>query len=286
MPADTAADDFLCLESSGGLFNLSDSVKLRLSGPDAERYLNGQVTQDVRRIPKGGSLPGCVFTHKGKLEALVQISRSGCGAFLISADVALRDFLPLRMEKYLIADDALLEDVTEEFAIVHALAPYPAPDGMAFTSSRLAAPGHDVWMPHGSAETLPLAPSEAVGALRIFRGVPSWADELADGILPPEAGLEDACIDYHKGCYTGQEVISRLRSVGRVNRQLRRITAPEGQRLERGWEVYNDEGSVGTITSAAWHPVQKVAVALGFLKRTAAGNLTAGLGRIKVHTAN
>lgn len=284
MPADPTSDDFLRLESAGGLVDLSASVKLRLSGPDAERYLNGQVTQDVRRIPDGGTLPACVCTHKGKLEALIHISRSG-GAFYLSADPALRDFLPLRMDKYLIADDAVLEDVTEEYDLIHSLAPCPPPDGMGFASQRLGSPGHDVWMGRGGAGALNFAPAETVEALRIARGIPAWEPELADGILPPEARLEETCIDYHKGCYTGQEVISRLRSVGRVNRLLHRLTAENGARLEAGWEVFSGEEIAGTLTSAAWLPVEQKGMALGFLKRVATGPFTAGPLRvpIKIH---
>jgi folate-binding protein YgfZ len=281
MPADPTPDDFLRLESAGGLVDLSAGVKLRLSGPDAERYLNGQVTQDVRRIPDGGTLPACVCTHKGKLEALIHISRSG-GAFYLSADAALRYFLPLRMDKYLIADDAVLEDVTEEYELVHALAPCPPPDGMGFASQRLGSPGHDVWMARGAASALTFSPQEAIEALRIARGIPAWEPELAHGILPPEARLEGPCIDYHKGCYTGQEVISRLRSVGKVNRLLHRFTAENGGRLEAGWEVFSGGETAGMLTSAAWHPVWQTGIGLGFAKRTATGPFTAGPLRVPV----
>ena len=274
MPDVTAAD-FLRLESEGGLMDLSSSVKLRLSGPDAERYLNGQVTQDVRRVPDGGSLPACVCTHKGKLEALVHVSRQG-GAYYITAEASLQDFLPLRMEKYLIADDALLEDVTEEFDLVHAMSPHVAPAGMMCASQRLGAPGQDVWLPRGGAGTLEFSPVDAVEALRIARGLPAWEPELAGGILPPEARLEATCIDYHKGCYTGQEVISRLRSVGKVNRLLQRLAAQNGGHLEAGWNVFCGREIAGSLTSAAWHPVLRTGIALGFLKRSATGPLTAG----------
>ena len=262
-------DEWNALRTRGGAMDLSAAVKLRLSGPDAQRYLNGQVSNDVRRIPDGGSLPACVCTHKGKLEALIMIARHG-DAFLITADAALRDFLPLRMEKYLIADDAVLEDVTDVFDLVHVFGPHEVPAGLAITAARTGEPGRDVWLPRGTAAGLAFTRPEAVELLRIARGIPSWDNELSRDILPPEARLEETAIDYHKGCYTGQEVISRLRSVGRVNRLILPVISTTGQPLEPGWTLTTDDGaSAGEITSAAWHPAWQTGIGLAFIKRAA-----------------
>lgn len=267
-------EDWQRLEASGGMVDLSRCVKLQLTGPDALRYLNGQVSNDVRRIADGATMPACICTHKGKLEAFVQIARSG-DRFLITADEALRDFLPLRLEKYLIADDAVLSDVTEEYDLVHVFGPHPAPAGMVIAARRMGLPGSDVWMPRGAAHGLVFTEPALIEALRIDRGIPAWDSELAGGILPPEARLDESAIDYHKGCYTGQEVISRLRSVGQVNRRLDRFTVPQGT-VEAGWPIVirHEDGTftnAGTITSAAWHPLRQEGIALGFLKRSSAG---------------
>ena len=260
----------------GGTLNLTLHVKLRLSGPDALRYLNGQVSNDVRRIAEGASLPACVCTHKGKLEALVMISRAADGAFYLTADAALRDFLPLRMEKYLIADDAVLADVTAEFDVVHVFGnAAPPPGAMSFTAARMGEPGVDVWLPAGGAAGVGFSDPALVELRRIERGIPAWEPELAGGILPPEARLEASAIDYHKGCYTGQEVISRLRSVGQVNRRLERLAAADGAKLAAGWLLFavTADGALtaaGNLTSAAWHPALEKWLALGYVKRSAA----------------
>ena len=65
-----------------------------------------------------------------------------------------------------------------------------------------------------------MAGEDIAETLRIEAGVPRWGAELNEDTLPPEAGLDRAAIDYHKGCYIGQEVISRIKSVGHVNRSL------------------------------------------------------------------
>ena len=267
------AESWQDLESRGGAVDLSRCVKLRLTGPDALRYLNGQVTNDVRRLTPGHSMPACLCNHKGRLEALVLISMDQTGAYYISADPALRDILPPRLEKYLIADNAEIEDVTDGFDLVHVFP--PAPGDLTFSANRLGAPGADLWLPPGTAAGLTFSNPAVIETLRIERGIPAWEPEMAAGILPPEARLDESAIDYHKGCYTGQEVISRLRSVGQVNRRLEPLTLRGGMAAP-GWTIVvrNEDGThanAGIITSAAWHPVRNAGIALGYVKRSAAG---------------
>jgi len=267
------AESWQNLMTRGGALDLSRSVKLRLTGPDALRYLNGQVTNDLRRLPQGNSMRACLCNHKGRLEALVMISLDEAGAFYISADAALCDFLPLRLEKYLIADDAVLEDVTEAFDLVHVFP--PAQGDRGFSAVRLGTRGTDLWLQPGAAAGYEFTDATIIETLRIERGIPAWEPEMAGGILPPEARLDESAIDYHKGCYTGQEVISRLRSVGQVNRRLERLTVRGGM-VEPGWQIVARQldgafTNAGSITSAAWHPVRQEGLALGFVKRSAAG---------------
>lgn len=276
----TTAADWSRLQSTGGLMDLSRYVKLRVTGPDALRYLNGQVTNDLRRLAAGGSMPACFCTHKGKLEAFVQVSLDAAGTYYLTAEESLRDFLPPRVGKYLIADDAALEDVTDAFSFVHGFGeartlPAPAASGPGtLTANRMGTAGVDVWLPAGAASAVPFTEPAAIEILRIDRGLPAWENELSQDILPPEAGLDATAIDYHKGCYTGQEVISRLRSVGKVNKLLKRLVVADGHHVEAGWQLYFQTGDgaltpAGVITSAAWHPALQTGIALGYVKRSA-----------------
>jgi folate-binding protein YgfZ len=115
--------------------------------------------------------------------------------------------------------------------------------------------------------------------LRIEAGCPRWGAELTPETLPPEAGLERTHIDYHKGCYIGQETISRLRSVGHVNRELVGFESVSGQMLAPGLQIFAPDAEpesrpLGQLTSAAWSFALAKPVALGYLKR---GSPTAGL---------
>jgi folate-binding protein YgfZ len=114
--------------------------------------------------------------------------------------------------------------------------------------------------------------------VRIEHGIPRWGRELGEETLPPEAGLDATHIDYHKGCYIGQEVISRLKSVGHVNRRLVGFTHAEttpgdsSPLLPPGMRIFaagDETKQIGEITSSAFSLALAKPVALGYLRREA-----------------
>ena len=100
-------------------------------------------------------------------------------------------------------------------------------------------------------------------------GIPRWGYELGEETLPPEAGLDRTHIDYHKGCYVGQETISRLKSVGHVNRELRGMVWEGGGIPEIGGLIFGEGGerAGGVVTSVAYSFALERWIALGYLKR-------------------
>jgi folate-binding protein YgfZ len=109
--------------------------------------------------------------------------------------------------------------------------------------------------------------------LRIERGIPRWGAELDENTLPPEAGLDRTHIDYHKGCYIGQEVISRIKSVGHVNRRQTGFVSTTGALLEPQSSIVPENASgdetCGILTSTGWSFALEKPVALGYLRRSA-----------------
>lgn len=105
-------------------------------------------------------------------------------------------------------------------------------------------------------------------ALRLEAGRPAFGAELTDEFIPVEAGVHSRAIDYDKGCYTGQEVIIRLRDRGHVNRHLRRLRLPEGPTPPADTELWRADGdkAVGRITSAVVSP-REGPLALGYVRR-------------------
>ena len=273
------------LQTRGGLADLSERVEIILTGADRVRYLNGQVTSNVQKLAANHTQPACVTTAKGKLCAEVLITATA-DALFIDADAALRDTLPARLERYIIADDVTLEDATDTRALLHFIGPPPsALDGAwCARSRRFGRDGWDVRLPSAAFATMKAAlfsqhlllDDALLETLRIEAGIPRWGRDIGEDTLPPEAGLDRTHIDYHKGCYIGQEVISRLKSVGHVNRQLTGFVSENGSPLAVGAVIFapGEARAIGVITSAAFSFALDKPIALGYLRR---GSPTSGL---------
>jgi folate-binding protein YgfZ len=249
---------------------LSDRALWKLRGPDAERYLNGQVTNDVTRLENGHAIYAAVCTAKGRMEGDLTIAKHG-DAFYLDAEPALREGLGLRLDKYLIADDATFEDLTGEWNLSHVFGakPPPAPEnGFAIRNPRFGLTGHDVWT-SGPAPALGSAvDADILETLRLENGLPRWGAELTPTTLPPEAGPHMlAAISYSKGCYVGQETIARLKSVGHVNKTLVFLRSSTAQFPPAGAKLIHNSTEVGAVTSSGFSPRLEKGIALAYVQR-------------------
>jgi len=184
--------------------------RIRVTGPDSERYLNGQLSNDVTLATENEMIDACLLNAKGQLELFVQVHRED-EDFIVEGPYELAGELMARLDKYLISDDVELIDESEEDS--------------AYT----------------------LAPNET---RRILEGIPKWPNELFPGLLPPDAGLEATAISYTKGCYTGQEVISRMKRSGKTNKHLVRLILDKPL-IPTNSKLVVDGKEAGWITSVA-----------------------------------
>ncbi len=212
---------------------------LEFRGPDATRFLNGQLTQDVRRLDQETSaLPSCVTDAKGRLLFRVWLMKSNDGALWVSASSVDAEALEARLTRYLIADDVEVANLSGKWSLIHFTAdPGATPAGViARQSARFGVAGTDWWIQSGQSVTFPasfpLLEGDALEAFRIAHGVPAWERELYEGLLPPEAGLDTSDISYHKGCYIGQEVISRIKHAGKLHKRLIHATVDDSASME------------------------------------------------------
>lgn len=197
-----------------GFFEVRDKVRFSVTGADARRFLNGQLTIDVSRLKPDSARQALILTPKGKLCAPIHVWASKNG-FVIETEASLRDDFLARMERYIISDDVTLTEDLCPSPVFHL--PGGATPAGALAISRVGFPGFDV---SARPQGLPELTSLALDLLRISTGTPLWGRELSADTLPQEALLERVAVDFDKGCYVGQEVVSRLKSVGRVNRVL------------------------------------------------------------------
>src|SRR5262245_59147433 len=124
--------------------DLSTRAKLRVNGADRLRFLNGQITNDLRKASETIAIEACVLNAKGKLNAHIFITALG-ESFLVDAEPELRYSLRPRLERYVIADDVEIEDITHEFSLFHVLTEEQpsAGFGRIVSTRRFAATGWD-----------------------------------------------------------------------------------------------------------------------------------------------
>ena len=259
--------------------NLSARAKFRITGTDRFRFLNGQITNDLGKASEAIAIEACVLNAKGKMNAHIFVSASG-ESFLVDAQPDVHETLRARLGRYVIADDVQIEDVTDQYSLFHVLSKEsPTPEnGRIVSVRRFAQQGWDIWSDAARQDVVRQQLSSAFGFLdsaaaevmRIEQGIPRWGSELTEEIIPIEANLERRTVDYEKGCYIGQEVISRMKMSGQTNKRLcglisladvplrpgMKLAAPSTPAKEAGW-----------ITSATHSERIAKEIALGYVKR-------------------
>jgi folate-binding protein YgfZ len=198
---------------------------VRVSGPDAEDYLQRMVSNDVEALAVGEACDALLLTAKARVIAPLRVLRRGVDDFLLLTEPELGEVVRTELVRMRFAAKAEIEP--EE---------------------------HKSWLVLGGEEVLDDRPAgEEVGEeqlerWRIESGIPRWGREIDDRILPAEAGLDETHISFSKGCYPGQEPIARQRHRGKVNRKLR-VLEIDGE-AEPGDALSLDGKNVGRITSA------------------------------------
>lgn len=256
--------------------DLGTPALLKFEGPDTVRFLNGQVTQDVGYSAEetGESEPAYITDHKGRLQFHVWLFGRN-GAIYVAGPEGSGANLEARLTRYLIADEVEVTNLSGQWKLCHLLhlpsdsdEEYDNEYGNGFIyleSNRYKLPGIDCWMPAqeelGALADIPVLEGDELEAMRIERGVPVWGKELTEGMLPSEAGIDAKEICYFKGCYIGQEVISRIKSAGKVPRRLVQLSFDAAIPTE-GLEL---EG--GELTSISPLAREGQRVALGYLNR-------------------
>lgn len=284
------AERFESLRKHGGAINLSSRAKWQVTGADRLRYLNGQITNDAGKAKADAAVYACVTNAKGKIEGDVFIHAvPGQEALFLDAEPDLRDPLRTRLERYIVADDVTLEDVTTDWNLWHFFGEavktaetFELPEnGRRVKSNRLGSEGVDVWLP-ASVEVaklidgVPVLSEPETETLRIIAAVPRFPHELNSDVFPPEAGLQERAMDYAKGCYIGQEVLSRIKTTGKMPGVLVKVLMKTADGVMQAGATLsvkdaNEEvREVGVITSVTRHPVLDRATGLAYVRQASA----------------
>lgn len=209
---------------------------LRVSGLDAPEFLQGQFSNDLRRLGDGESVYGLWLDRRGRVQADSFVQKRADGFWLAStnsAGPALRKWL----EEHIVADEVSVEDCAGAWRGAAILGEgsgswlaSESRQGLCFKGRRVAGESWEWLFPADSAGSVrsllgahaELSAEEA-DRMRIAAGVPLVPVDIGPGDLPNEGGLETVAVSFAKGCYLGQEVMARLKTKGTLRRRLHRV---------------------------------------------------------------
>lgn len=247
---------------------------LRVTGEDALTFLQGQFTNDLHQDGPDGAVYGLWLNQKGKVLADSFVRKNpGREAWVVSyfsTAAVIRE----RLEAYIIADDVVIEDVTGAMlgvtlpGIVTAAELGLGAPAWAFRGRRGRESHTEIIFPTSDepAVTARLAGGvarspEQMEWTRIAAGIPAVPADIGPADLPNEGGLEAGAISNTKGCYLGQEVMARLKSLGQVRRRLIRVRGP-GEPPVTPAPVFQAGRKAGELRSAARDGADWVGLAL------------------------
>jgi folate-binding protein YgfZ len=231
----------MILSEETRVFSYRPACLLRARGSDTATFLQGQFTNDLGNIKSGQAVYGLWLDRKGHVVADSHVIRAGDpNEFWIASLSSPAAVVARHLGEHIIADDVEIADETGDWhgvsligAGVGAWLAGAERPGLFFAGRRTLGENWE-WLQRG-AQTPPLpgalAPARTLGApeverLRILSGIPSVPADIGPADLPNEGGLDAQAISYSKGCYLGQEVMARIRSMGRVRRTLVRVKGP------------------------------------------------------------
>ncbi len=258
---------------------------VRVSGPEAATFLQGQLSQDVAGMDIGATAWSFVLQPQGKVDAWLRVHRATADDVALDVDPGFGDHVKARLERFKLrtACDIAVEPAVPTVALRGAILDRGLPCGWPGIEGTdlIGQDGYPDDLPPG---TLDLD-REAYDGLRIAWGVPRMGAELTEATIPAEVGqwVVDASVDFTKGCFTGQELVARIDSRGgNVPRRLRGFTT-EALPPAAGAEVVIDGAVVGTVTSSAIGAYGEV-VGLAFIKRSVEPPVAAAARTADGHT--
>ncbi len=301
------ANEYRHARDTVALIDKNYRAYLSFTGPDRVRYLNAILTNNIKDLGTGQGLVSLLLNPQGHILAEIE-TYAFADRLLCVSYATIRERLIEWLDKYIIMDDVTLTDETPRYgtlalegpkaaAIVRELSgidvgkfddlsshdvligPIPC---RASKRSPGGVPGAEFFTEIANLPALWEILSEAarkngggpvgyaaMSATRLAQGVPWFGYDFGEKQIPHEAGLQDSHISYTKGCYTGQEIVERVRSRGQVNRRRVELVfsgdaVPEAETL-----LTLDGKEVGYVTRAArtWDPPR--IIGMGYVRKEA-----------------
>ena len=218
---------------------------VRVAGPDAETFLQGQISQDIAVVRTRGSAWSFLLQPQGKVDAWLRVSTGDDeAAFVLDVDGGFGDAVIARLNRFKLRVKVDIEQLGRRCVAFrgdgaseqHGLAAeWPGIEGVDSIGDAAGGVGR-----RGTLDDYERA--------RIEAGVPAMGREITAATIPAELGVNERSVSFTKGCYTGQELVARIDSRGgNVPRHLRGLridgVVPVGARVE------HEGRDVGEVTS-------------------------------------
>lgn len=259
---------------------LDDVAAIRVWGPEARSWLNGQVTNQVALLAAGGAVYALAVSIKGRILSEIWALARDPDDLVLLVPAARREALLAHFDKYIVMEDVDVE-ASDDLVVITVQGPKAAEvvgDRASFPCSRLHAEGRDLLVTPDEADAVLAALLDAAGALgggaidegswqlaRVRAGIPAYPADFDDGVYPQEAGLNERAVSYDKGCYLGQEVVCMLEQRGQLRRHLVKLESSTEPTV--GGDVLVADRKVGSVRSAVHDPDSEKWLAMAYVKR-------------------
>ena len=302
-----AAAEYRSARDTVALIDKNYRAHLSFTGPDRVRYLNAILTNNIKDLATGHGIVSLLLNPQGHILAEIE-TYAFADRLLCVSYAMIRERLIEWLDKYIIMDDVTLIDETPRYGTLALEGPKAAAlvkevsgaditkfeelssrggnvgsipcfivkrspggvPGAEFLAESAKLP--DLWQVLLDAvrwhEGAPMGYT-ALSATRLAQGVPWFGYDFGEKQIPHEAGLQDSHISYTKGCYTGQEIVERVRSRGQVNRQRVELLFSGDVVPGPDTLLSLDGKEVGYVTRAAriWDPTR--IIGMGYVRKEA-----------------
>jgi tRNA-modifying protein YgfZ len=283
---------YQALRERAAWIDVSQHGRLRITGEDRARLLHAMTTNQVQNLKPGEGTYVFFLNAQGRILGDAHLF---CfeDHFLMNTEPETRVKLAEHLDRYIIADDVTVEDVTDATAEIAIEGPQAAealsgigvtevpsdPDSWIAWGSRTiarvsstGAGGFRIFAPLSEKASLlaalgslPEATGDDARTVRIEHGQPRYGEEITERYLIQETAQMQA-VNFTKGCYLGQEIVERVRSRGLIHRILCRLEIDSTEVPAAGSKLKAGEADAGEIASAAFSPGLRKVVALAYVR--------------------
>lgn len=250
---------------------------LSVSGNDAASFLHHVLTQDIETMKTGEWREAALLSATSHVLGYFSVLCAKNSFLLISAPNQSNRLRAL-LEKFVIAEDVKIESIDSNWVLFEAWGPHAEKITHGSSQNAYLEPMRKD-LPRRILFPAPIqADFSASGLLgdetlreilRIEKGLLEYQVDFDESIMLSETGLEKIAASSTKGCYPGQEVVAKIETYGRLNRNFVRLSWCSEEMPDAGafiWDCKN-ENEIGRLTSRTYSPFLKKTIGLGWLKR-------------------